>query len=320
MYGPPGSGKTFTTLLFAEGLASERGKRIAYVDTERGTSFYAIPVEERDVHPEAFDFDALYTRSIADVTQAVRGLSSDEYGVVVIDSITHLWQAAMDAYEGKQTKADTIPMHAWGKIKKPYKELIDYLMAAPFDVFILGRQKNLFESSPTDPDSIRKVGVGMRAEGETEYEPHLCFRMEGRKDQRDSTRTLNYCYVEKDRTGILAGRSYVNPDFSILRPIMALFGTEQAPSEDEDERIAKDAELLEAQEQKKRDKATKSAGILADMNAKLVATTSLEELAATAGEVKKLKRSMTAEHVAALQEVYKQRRADLTDAIAKGAL
>jgi pantothenate kinase-related protein Tda10 len=41
LYGPPGSGKTFTSLLIAEGLAAITGKRIAYVDTERGTDFYS---------------------------------------------------------------------------------------------------------------------------------------------------------------------------------------------------------------------------------------------------------------------------------------
>ena len=37
VYGPPGSGKTYTTLMQATGLAEACGKRIAYVDTERGT-------------------------------------------------------------------------------------------------------------------------------------------------------------------------------------------------------------------------------------------------------------------------------------------
>jgi hypothetical protein len=34
IYGPPGPGKTFTSLLMAEGLAKATGKRIAVVDTE----------------------------------------------------------------------------------------------------------------------------------------------------------------------------------------------------------------------------------------------------------------------------------------------
>ena len=45
LYGVAGSGKTFSSLLLAEGLARHTGKRIAYIDTEHGTAFYgqAVP-------------------------------------------------------------------------------------------------------------------------------------------------------------------------------------------------------------------------------------------------------------------------------------
>ena len=47
LYGPAGSGKTFTSLLIAEGLARHAGKRVAYIDTEQGTAFYAQVVPAR---------------------------------------------------------------------------------------------------------------------------------------------------------------------------------------------------------------------------------------------------------------------------------
>ena len=71
-YGLPGSGKTLTALLIAEGLAKKSGKRVAYIDTERGTDFYAQAVEKRAIHPESFDFDALYSRSLLDALEARR--------------------------------------------------------------------------------------------------------------------------------------------------------------------------------------------------------------------------------------------------------
>jgi ABC-type sulfate/molybdate transport systems ATPase subunit len=51
LYGPAGSGKTFTSLRIAEGLAAHTGKRIAFVDTEHGTAFYGQAVPQRRVHP-----------------------------------------------------------------------------------------------------------------------------------------------------------------------------------------------------------------------------------------------------------------------------
>lgn len=309
VYGPPGSGKTFTTLLMAEGLAKVRGKRIAYVDTERGTDFYAMKVAARAVHPEAFDFDAIYTKSLAEVDEAVRSLDPETHGVVVLDSISHLWDAAMDSYQGKRTAIDSIPMHAWGPIKKPYKALIAYLIGSPFDVFILGRQKNIFEMN--DKDEMQKVGVGMRAEGETAYEPHICARMEADQNPKDSTQSDYFMHVEKDRSGVLAGRSIPNPGFKTIEPILPLLGDVQAPIEDEDERIAKDGELLAKQVEKSKAKEEKSLGIFRDLQPKMVATKDLAELGKIAAEVKKSNRYLVEEHANALRETYKSRRDQL---------
>lgn len=316
-YGPPGSGKTFSTLLMAEGLARVRGKRIAYVDTERGTDFYAQKVGAREVHPDAFDFDALYTRSIAEASEAIYSLDPSTHGVVVLDSISHLWEAAMEAYVGKRhgKSEDKIPMHAWGKIKKPYKDLIKFLIASPFDVFILGRQKSLFD---TDPDSgeMTKVGVSMRAEGETAYEPHICIRMESQVNPGDTTQSRYMAFVEKDRTGVLSGKVIRNPDFSCIEPLLPLLGEEQAAAEDEDERVAKDADLLDEQERKSKAKEEKSAGIFHDLQGRLMSSTNLSELKGTSDEYNKMRRYMTAEHGAALVEIYKSRREKLMESAA----
>ena len=252
VYGPTGSGKTYTTLLQATGLAELAKKRIAYVDSERGTDFYT----------EKFPLmDTIYTTSLADTFDSVTALDPKEHGVVVIDSISHLWDSAIQAYEGKRTKnesASGIPMYAWSGIKKPYKNLIRLLMDCPFHVFILGRQKNVFEDD--DQGQMKKVGVTMRAEGETQYEPHICCRMESRKSEKDSSKSTYLAIYEKDRTGLLAGRTFPNPSFKTIECVLPLLnGTEQAQSEDPADVIAKDSALLEKEEELK-DK--KSAEIL----------------------------------------------------------
>jgi KaiC/GvpD/RAD55 family RecA-like ATPase len=101
LYGKAGTGKTLTSLLWAEGLAARDKKRVAYIDTERGTEFYAMDIAQRKVHPKAFDFDRLITRSIMETVEAVESIDPAEHSVVVIDSITHLWEAARAAYTGK---------------------------------------------------------------------------------------------------------------------------------------------------------------------------------------------------------------------------
>src|SRR5260370_9114720 len=129
LYGPAGSGKTFTSLLLAEGLARHAGKRVAFCDTEHGTAFYSQHVPERAAHPDDFDFEVLHPRSITEALAAVQGLDQERFGVLVVDSITHLWDACRNAYNGKLTRAGTIPLHAWGAIKKPYKDLMNLLLS-----------------------------------------------------------------------------------------------------------------------------------------------------------------------------------------------
>lgn len=305
LYGPPGSGKTFTALLLAEGLARVDGKRIAFVDTERGTDFYSQPVPQRPIHPDAFDFDALYTASLKDVDDDVRALDPAVYGVVVIDSISHLWDSAIAAYSGKKVgeEKDKIPMPAWASIKRPFKGLIRFLLDAPFHVLILGRQKSEFEKQG---DELVKVGVTMRAEGETPYEPHICIRMEQKRGEKDV-----FAVVEKDRTGLLSGKVIPNPSFATFQPLLALLGTEQAQSEDPDEVAAKDSELLRKDEDKAKGKEEKSVVLLTAFQADIAKAATLKDLGLVAAAMKKERKHLMEPHEASLKIVYGQRHKEL---------
>lgn len=309
MYGPPGSGKTFTSLLIAEGLAAATGKRIAYVDTERGTDFYCKSVASRRVHPEAFDFDALYTRSLTEVLASVRQIKPDEYGVVVLDSITHLWEAAIAAYGGSQTRAGTIPMHAWGKIKRPYKELMSLLLSSPMHVLICGRQGTEY-ATDEETEELKAVGLKMKAEGETAYEPHILIRMEALKPKKTNELATIVAYAEKDRTGVLAGRSFLEPTFdSMIRPLLGLLGDTQAQIATNDETAAKDAERIADDE---RERAENSAKMLAEFKAKFVLARSQDDLKSLGSTITpKLKAQMLPADVADMREAYQSREREL---------
>lgn len=302
IYGPPGSGKTFTALLLAEGLAELCGKRVAYIDTERGTDFYCQAVPQRQIHPEAFDFDALYSRSLTEVCDATYKLNSDTYGVVVVDSVTHIWEAARNAYEGRMTKAGTIPFHAWGKIKKPYKEWIAYLLSSPFHVIFCGREGNEYEEDD-ETGELKQVGKKMKAEGETPYEPHILIRMEPHKEKSG---TVYRAIVEKDRTGILAGQTIDNPCFeNICEPLLPLLGTKQAAIPNEDEVAAKDATALADKEAAKE---KISATYREDFNAKFTLAKSVKELDAISKELTPaIKKMMSVADVSFLRDAYHDR-------------
>lgn len=303
IYGPPGSGKTFTALLIAEGLARTDGKRVAFVDTERGTDFYCQNIPSREVHPEAFDFDAIYTRSLSDVLKAVRSIDTDVYGVVVIDSISHIWDAAIEAFEGGKTSKGTIKMNDWGSIKKPYKDLIRFLLDSPLHVLILGRQKNIFENDANG--EMKKVGVGMRAEGETEYEPHICVRMEQKKGDK-----APYAVFEKDRTGIRAGQTVPSPTFKTFEPMLAYLGATQAKSEDPDDVAMRDSELHREDGAKSAEREAKSNQLMSEFNARIVGATDLATLGGIGKEIGKA-RGLLDPQRDALRAMYEEKRKTL---------
>lgn len=216
VYGATGSGKTFTTLEWAEGLARREGKRIAYIDTEHGTDFYAMDIPERKYHPAAFDFDRLVTRSIMETVDAIESVDPAEYGVVVIDSITHLWEAAKNAYNGNMTSKGDIPIQAWSAIKKPYKRLMTLFLDGKFHAILCGREGIVMEE---DEDGQTKVtGHKMKSEGETPYEPHILARMVPQRE-KDGTQTIRV-FFEKDRSGILTGRTFNWPTFETIAPVV----------------------------------------------------------------------------------------------------
>jgi AAA domain len=308
LYGPAGSGKTFTALLVSEGLARHTGKRIAFCDTEYGTAFYGQEVAQRAVHPQAFDFDVLYTKSITEVLDAVRKLDPAVHGVLVIDSISHLWDACRNAFKGKLTKAGTIPLHAWTTIKKPYKELMHLLLSSPVHVLICGRQGNDF-AEDDESGELKNLGYKMRAEGETAYEPDVLVRLEAHKATKKAL-AIPVAHIEKDRTGVLAGQSIPSPTFgSLARPLLGLLGTKQAAMQSDDEVGVQDAEALARQET---ERGRRSAELTGEYTGRFALAETVATLQRIGGELKPaVKTQLTSKDLERVRRAYATRLAAL---------
>lgn len=303
IYGKAGSGKTFTSLLIAEGLGVATKKRVAVVDTERGTDFYAQAVQERKVHPEAFDFDALYSRSMVEILSACTKLDPKTYGAVVLDSMTHLWNTCVDSYAGKKGPDGQIPINAWGTIKKPYKALMAWMLATPLHVIICGRLGIDYGPKIDGSDENEVKGYKMKAEGETGYEPHILIRMEeDRKKDKDSVITA---LVEKDRTGILQGRAIQWPNFdNVAKPLLRLLGDKQSSVDSEDAAMA-DAEAQAIEEARRK---RESGAAAEEYKARMQLAKTKADLEAVAKELTPAKKKgMLTEDVAALRDAYQER-------------
>lgn len=309
MYGPPGSGKTFSALLFAEGLARHTGKRIAFVDTENGTHFYAATVSSREIHPQAFDFDVLPTRSLTEVAREAKAIiKAGSHGVFILDSVSHLWDAALAAYSGPRLTSGGIPLGAWQKVKAPYKELMKLLIDSPLHVFILGRQANVFEND--EQGEMRAAGVKMRAEGETAYEPHICLRLVSERTQNRGkkkvvlTEQMICAIAEKDRSGVLSCKRIEWPNFdNVIAPILDILSPgEQAQTPSEDDAAAQDAEALASAE---RFKLVESSKLRSQFLARFQLADTLQLLKHIGGELTpQAKKSFTSQDLAAVRAGY----------------
>ncbi len=306
MYGATGAGKTLTALMVGEGLASLAGGRVAMVDTERGTDFYCQEVPERAVHPAAFDFDRVETRSLMEALKACRESDPRTHPVVIIDSVTHLWEAARAAYTGKTTRQGSIPMQAWAGIKRPWKELMAWMLNTPQHVLLCGRQGNDWAES--DSGELVNCGYKLKAEGETAYEPHVLLRLEA---VRGKGGTVHVAHVEKDRTGKLP-RLVEHPSFDTLaRPLLGLLGRTQARMQTEEDAAALDHEEL-GRQQRERENAS---GIVRErLLARLGKAKTLKEARAVGQEIAAEKASMLTPDLEAVRNCFREMAARLAPA------
>jgi hypothetical protein len=307
LYGKTGSGKTLTSLLWAEGLASLDGRRIAFVDTERGSEFYTLDIPERTVHPKAFDFDRLITRSLLETLEVVETLDPKVYGVLVIDSITHLWEAARAAYNGKLLSNGGIPIQAWQQIKKPYNRLMSLFLDGSFHAILCGRESLIMEQD--EDGEMRITGTKLKAESETPHEPHVLGRMYPTRDENGGY--IIKAFFEKDRSGILTGKEFLWPTYETIAPVVSyLCGGEQGKLGTPEEAAERDIAAHEAAREKADRERKKQ---FDQIRAALVSAKSIQQLQTAWTLINGKKSCLGDELFTQLQKIKDSRKAELLE-------
>ena len=220
IYGDTGSGKTYTAL----NVATKLGK-VALVDTEHSSDFYAA----------RFDFDVIHTRSLKTLIDILNSKELGKYDVLVVDSITHFWEDAQESYikalenspkpkDRERAKAGQIEFQDWRHIKRPYKHMVARLLALDMHVIFCGRQASEYEMKA---GQLSQVGVRMKAESETPYEPAVLVHMQLKNGK-------NVAIVEKDRSNTIMGKEFEYPTFAMVKPILQKLGKKHDVSEGDD--------------------------------------------------------------------------------------
>lgn len=199
VFGASGVGKTYLAL-------SAPGK-IAMIDTEAGSSFYA----DRGLT----DYDVMHTKTFKEVRDAIRALAADkgQYETLVIDPITTIWETLQDAAalarQKKRNSVDEVDLELldWSKIKRLYKSLLTDLVNLPMNVIVTAREKDEVEKRGSE---LVKVGHKPDAEKSTVYAFDSVIRLVATPEGRSAV-------ILKDRTGATS-KVIESPTFSTLFP------------------------------------------------------------------------------------------------------
>lgn len=172
--GPSGSGKSYSALRVATGIAGREGEgtKIGYIGTEG----------MRDkLYANEFSYDLISLEEYSpDYYEAALDAFLDAgYKVIIVDSLTHLWGWVQDQVQ-KVAKNSDSSFQAWGKYKKENKKIVEKILLAPAHIIVTGRGKDeyVLEQNSKGKMAPRKVGVGVQQDKDIEYEYMVTFMLD----------------------------------------------------------------------------------------------------------------------------------------------
>ncbi len=152
--GPAGAGKTMTALRVAMGLVrNSSNKRILVLDTERGSANLYADFADFD-HADLPDYD--WETYIGAINQAAEA----GYAVLVIDSISHAWEALLERKDKMQGNSYA----NWAKVTPMYTRLVQAILNYPGHIVLTCRAKIKYETdergkpTPIGLDPIMRDG------------------------------------------------------------------------------------------------------------------------------------------------------------------
>jgi hypothetical protein len=204
--GPSGSGKTYTALV----VGTQLGKRVAVIDTERGSAAK---------YADQFSFDTLQlvTFEPAALVDALAVAAHDGYDVMIVDSFSHFWSGAggmLEQVDNAAKRAGSGGNFAgWREARPMERAMFDALLAYPGHVIVTMRAKTEYvvETDERGRKVPRKVGLKPEQRDGIEYE----FDIVGELDQE------NTLVISKSRAKSLSGMVIAKPDTRFAEDVLA---------------------------------------------------------------------------------------------------
>jgi hypothetical protein len=224
-----GDGKTFTATQVAIGLhkSIQSTKPIAILDTEAASKALVPLFKKAGIKAVVSE-----NRSLAALNEAIKWCEQGNADILLIDSISHVWEEFVEAYKNSKKYNKTFLEFAdWGVIKPRWKrEFSTPFIKAKVHIIFTGRAGYTYDFTETQDGAsgrvkkeIQKSGYKMKAEGETAFEPDLLVMMEKHEDLlNESKKIWRVATILKDRTNSIDGESFKNPTFETFKPAIDL--------------------------------------------------------------------------------------------------
>jgi len=186
--GASGSGKTYSALLLAQTLAQAEKKRIAFIDTEFGSASIEL---KPPYTPEKY---------IELIREAA---NTDEYGVLIIDSISHEWSGQGGCLDIQSSLGGSF--NDWKKVTPRHNNFINAILQANIHIIGCARTKSDYvmeeSTNKSGKATTKPVKVGTKTEQREglEFEFTTIFRLNQN----------HVASVSKDRTSLFENRDEV---------------------------------------------------------------------------------------------------------------
>ena len=222
-----GDGKTFTGVEVAIGVHKliKSNKPIAMFDTERALKALKWRFDEAGIEAMIEDEE----RSLQSLHNAIKWCEDGNADILLIDSITHVWEEFLRAYmnrpskDGRPLKRNRLEFQDWGVLKPQWKELFStpFVMVKCHIIFTgrAGYEYSDERNEETGKREIFKSGIKMKAETETAFEPDILVLMQKVQELLgDEKKIWREAMVVKDRTTQIDGKTFKNPTFEDFYP------------------------------------------------------------------------------------------------------
>lgn len=182
--GASGSGKTYSALR----LACAMGKKVALIDTEKGSSRY---------YSETFSFDVSELDPPYEPLKYIQEIKNAEdlgYDVIIIDSITHEWIGEGGCLDMVNKVSGTNTFTKWGVITPKHNRFVDTFLGCKSHLIATARTKTDYSLEQNDRGKMVPIKKGLKTEQRDglDYEFTTVLRLNEH----------NIANSSKDRTGL----------------------------------------------------------------------------------------------------------------------